>query len=286
MKGIILAGGSGTRLFPLTLVLSKQILPVYDKPIIYYPLSVLMMAGIREILIISTERDLPLYKKLFKTGEQLGMTFSYRIQDSPRGIADALILGEEFIDNDHVCLILGDNIFYGNRLEKVMKNALKRNTGATILGYPTNNPSAFGIVEIDANGKALSIEEKPDKPKSKYAVPGIYFYDNRAVEIAKNINPSNRGELEITSVNEKYLEKDMLFVEILEEGMAWFDTGTHDSLLEASNYIKNIQKSNKIYIGCIEEIAYKKGFIDKEQLKSLAEPLKNNNYGKYLINLL
>ncbi len=285
MKGIILAGGSGTRLFPLTLVLSKQILPVYDKPVIYYPLSVLMLAGIQEILIISTDIDLPLYQRLFGTGEQLGMLFSYKAQYEPRGIAEALIIGEDFIDGDQIALILGDNIFYGNELEPVIQNAIKRKTGATILGYPTDNPSYFGIVELGDCGKVLSIEEKPENPKSRYAVPGLYFYDNKAVEIAKTIIPSKRGELEITSVNEAYLKKDLLYVELLKKGTAWFDTGTHDSLLNAANYIRNIQKNNRLYIGCIEEIAYRKGFIDEEQLLKLALPQQNSDYGKYLMNI-
>lgn len=286
VKGIILAGGSGTRLFPLTLAVSKQILPVYDKPIIYYPLAVLMMAGIREVLIISTYRDLPLYQRLLKTGEQLGMTFSYMIQDQPRGIAEALILGESFINDDGVTLVLGDNIFYGQELEGLIQRAIKEVKGATIFGYPTDNPSAFGIVEIDKTGKALSVEEKPDQPKSCYAVPGIYIYDDKVSQIAKAIKPSDRGELEITSVNEAYLNKEMLYVKILDQNIAWFDTGTHESLLEAGNYIKNIQKNNKIYIGCIEEIAYRKGFIDKEQLLELARPQANSDYGKHLIKII
>ncbi len=285
MKGIILAGGSGTRLFPLTLVLSKQILPVYDKPVIYYPLSVLMLAGIQEILIISTDIDLPLYQRLFDTGEQLGMSFSYKIQHEPKGIAEAFIIGEDFIDGDQVVLILGDNIFYGNELESVIRKAMKRKTGATVLGYPTDSPGSFGIVELGDHGKALSIEEKPENPKSKYAVPGLYFYDNQAVEIAKTITPSKRGELEITAVNEAYLKKGQLYVELLKNGTAWFDTGTHDSLLNAANYIRNIQKNNRLYIGCIEEIAYRKGFIDREQLLKLAGPQQNSDYGKYLMNI-
>lgn len=286
MKGIILSGGSGTRLFPLTLALSKQILPIYDKPMIYYPLSVLMLAGIKNVLIISTNEDLPLFRKLFKTGEQLGMSFSYKVQDKPRGIADAFIVGEEFAGNDNVCLVLGDNVLYGHRLEDVIIKASSRKAGATIFGYLTETPSAFGVVEIDSDGRAISIEEKPIQPKSNYAVPGIYFYDNKVVEIAKNIQPSKRGELEITSVNEEYLKKGILFVEVLKKGIAWFDTGTHDSLLDSANYVRHIQQHNKCYVGCIEETAYKKGFIDKTQLRALAELQSNSNYGQYLSNVV
>lgn len=282
MKGIILAGGSGTRLYPVTKAISKQMLPVYDKPMIYYPLSVLMLAGIREILIISTPRDQETFKELLGTGEQLGLAFSYSVQDEPRGLADAFIIGEKFIQNDSVSLILGDNIFYGRSFTKTLEKVSQRNSGATIFGYFVRDPREYGVVEFDREGTAISIEEKPAVPKSNYAVPGLYFYDNQVIDIAKNVVPSARGELEITSVNNEYLKRKMLKVETLGRGMAWLDTGNHDSLLDASNYVASIQKRQGLYISCIEEIAFNKGYISEEQLLELAEPLKKTNYGKYL----
>ena len=288
MKGIILAGGSGTRLYPLTKAVSKQIMPVYDKPMIYYPLSILMLAGIREILIISTPRDLPVFRELFGTGEELGLKMSYAVQESPRGLADAFIIGEEFIGDDNVALILGDNIFYGQSFSKVLKAVAERTQnepGATIFGYYVRDPREYGVVEFDENGKALSIEEKPEHPKSNYAVPGLYFYDNDVVEIAKNVKPSARGEIEITSVNNVYLERGDLHVETLGRGFAWLDTGNHDALLDAADFVATFQKRQGLYISCIEEIAYKRGFIDKEQLLKLAQPLLKTAYGKYLVEV-
>ena len=288
MKGIILAGGSGTRLYPLTKAISKQIMPVYDKPMIYYPLSTLMLAGIREVLIISTPRDLPVFKDLFGSGEQLGMQFSYAVQEQPRGLADAFIIGADFIGDDSVALVLGDNIFYGQSFSRVLRNVSERvqkEKGATIFGYYVRDPREYGVVEFDENGKALSIEEKPDQPKSNYAVPGLYFYDNDVVEIAANVKPSARGEIEITSINNEYLSRGTLQVETLGRGFAWLYTGNHDSLLDAADFVAAFQKRQGLYISCIEEIAYKRGFIDKEQLLALAQPLMKTNYGKYLVEV-
>jgi glucose-1-phosphate thymidylyltransferase len=285
MKGIILAGGSGTRLYPLTKAISKQIMPVYDKPMIYYPLSTLMLAGIREILIISTPRDLPVFEDLFGTGEQLGLSMSYAVQESPRGLADAFIVGKDFIGNDRVALVLGDNIFYGQSFSRVLKNAAEREKGATIFGYYVKDPREYGVVEFDENGNALSIEEKPEHPKSKYAVPGLYFYDNDVVDIAANVKPSARGEIEITSVNNEYLRRGTLKVETLGRGFAWLDTGNHDSLLDAADFVAAFQKRQGLYISCIEEIAYKRGFITRDQLIELAQPLLKTAYGQYLMDI-
>lgn len=285
MKGIILAGGSGTRLYPLTKAISKQIMPVYDKPMIYYPLSTLMLAGIREVLIISTPRDLPVFKDLLGSGEQLGMSFSYAVQETPRGLADAFIVGADFIGDDSVALVLGDNIFYGQSFSRVLQNAAAREKGATIFGYYVKDPREYGVVEFDSNNKAVSIEEKPTIPKSNYAVPGLYFYDNDVVEIAKNVKPSARGEIEITSINNEYLRRGDLYVETLGRGFAWLDTGNHDALLDAADFVAAFQKRQGLYISCIEEIAYKRGFITREQLVKLAQPLLKTDYGRYLIDI-
>lgn len=288
MKGIILAGGSGTRLYPLTKAISKQIMPVYDKPMIYYPLSTLMLAGIREVLIISTPRDLPVFKELLEDGSQLGMDIQYAVQEAPNGLAEAFIIGADFIGDDCVALVLGDNIFYGQSFSQTLKNAhdrVEKNGGATIFGYYVRDPREYGVVEFDENGKAISIEEKPEQPKSNYAVPGLYFYDNDVVKIARTITPSARGELEITAVNNAYLDRGDLFVETLGRGFAWLDTGNHDMLLAAANFVSTIQKRQGLYVSCIEEIAFKRGFIDADQLKELAKPLMKSEYGKYLVEV-
>ena len=286
MKGIILAGGKGTRLYPLTIAISKQILPVYDKPMIYYPLSVLMLANIREILIISTERDLPVFKELLKDGSDLGLKLEYKVQEKPNGIVEALIIGEEFIDDDNVALILGDNIFYGSGFTGLIEKAAKLENGAIVFGYPVKDPRAYGVVEFDENGKAISLEEKPENPKSSYAIPGLYFYDNTVVEKAKKVKPSARGEIEITTVNEMYLSENKLNVKNLGRGIIWFDTGTHEALLEASNYVEAIQKRQGFYIACLEEIAYKKGWINEKDIEKKIEGTKMNDYQKYLSLLI
>ncbi len=285
MKGIVLAGGAGTRLYPSTIACSKQILTVYDKPMIYYPVSTLMLAGIKDILIISTPRDIKMFEDLFKDGSQFGVNFSYKIQKEPRGLADAFIIGEDFIGNDNVCLVLGDNIFYGNKFSDSLKRAVSRKEGATIFGYHVSNPCEFGVVDFDENGTVLGIEEKPANPKSNYAVPGLYFYDNDVVEIAKNVKPSLRGELEITSVNNVYLEKSKLKVELLGRGMAWLDTGNHRAMLDAANFIEAVQTRQGLYVACLEEIAYLNGFINKGQLLERAESMKKTEYGQYLISV-
>lgn len=286
MKGIILAGGKGTRLYPLTMSISKQILPVYDKPMIYYPLSVLMLANIREILIISTERDLPVFKELLKDGSELGLKLEYKVQDKPNGLAEAFIIGEKFIGDDNVALILGDNIFYGSGFTGLLEEMSKIEDGAAIFGYPVKDPRAYGVVEFDETGKAISLEEKPENPRSNYAIPGLYFYDNTVVEKAKNVKPSARGEIEITTVNEMYLSEGKLNVKNLGRGIIWFDTGTHEALLEASNYVEAIQKRQGFYIACLEEIAYKKGWINEKDIEKKIEETKMNDYQKYLSLLI
>ena len=285
MKGIVLAGGSGTRLYPVTKAISKQLLPLYDKPMIYYPISVLMLAGIKEILIISTPRDMPMYRDLLGDGSNLGISFEYAIQEKPNGLAEAFIIGEDFIGDDNVALILGDNVFYGHRFSEILKRAMKLEEGAIIFGYYTQNPESFGVVEFDEEWNVLSVEEKPEHPKSNYIIPGLYFYDNDVIEIAKNVEPSARGEKEITSINDEYLKRNKLKVELLGRGMAWLDTGTHDGLLEAANFIETIQKRQGVYVASLEEISYNYGYIDEDSLFELAEPLKKTDYGKYLIKL-
>ena len=286
MKGIILAGGSGTRLYPITKAISKQINPIYDKPMIYYPLSILMLAGIREILVISTPRDLPLFQELLGNGENFGIRFEYAIQEKPNGLAEAFIIGEKFIDSDSCALVLGDNIFYGHGLTGILKEAEARKEGATIFGYYVPNPKDFGVVEFDENGKVISLEEKPQNPKSNYAVPGLYFYDNTVVEKAKRVKLSKRGELEITSINEMYLQEEKLHVVNFGRGMAWLDTGTHDALLEAANFVKTIQSRQGVMVACLEEVAYRNGWISKEKVLELAKPLMKSKYGEYLVNLV
>lgn len=285
MKGIILAGGAGTRLYPSTIACSKQILTVYDKPMIYYPLSTLMLAQIREVLIISTPRDVKVFEELLGDGSQLGMEITYTVQEAPRGLAEAFILGEKFIGNDHVCLVLGDNIFYGYGFSERLQRAASHQDGATIFGYHVSNPKDFGVVDFDSDGNVLSIEEKPQNPKSNYAVPGLYFYDNNVVEIAKNVKPSARGELEITSVNNAYLEQGKLKVELFGRGMAWLDTGTHRAMLDAANFIEAVQTRQGLYVACLEEIAYRNGFIDKEQLLKQADRFQKTEYGQYLYQI-
>ncbi|MGL4865779.1 MAG: glucose-1-phosphate thymidylyltransferase RfbA [Cetobacterium sp.] len=286
MKGIILAGGSGTRLYPVTKAISKQITPIYDKPLIYYPLSVLMLAGIKDILIISTPRDIGTFEELLGNGSDLGLKIEYAIQEHPNGLAEAFIIGENFIGNDSCALVLGDNMFYGHGLTGIVREAAKRETGATIFGYYVNNPKSFGVVEFDETGKAISLEEKPAVPKSNFAIPGLYFYDNTVVEKAKAVKPSHRGELEITTLNEMYLNEGTLNVLSLGRGMAWLDTGTHDGLLEASNFVKTIQSRQGVMVACLEEIAYKNGWISKEKVEELAKPLLKSHYGEYLTNLI
>ena len=286
MKGIILAGGKGTRLYPMTKAVSKQLLPIYDKPLIYYPLSVLLLASIREILIISTPRDLPMYQELLGDGSNIGVKFSFKAQETPRGLADAFILGEDFIGNDSVCLVLGDNVFYGSSMTSILRKAIEENEGATIFGYPVKDPTSFGVVEFDKDGHVLSIEEKPNLPKSNYAVPGLYFYDNDVIEIAKNVKSSDRGEIEITAVNNEYLKRGKLKVKLFERGFAWLDTGTPEGMLNASQFVQTVQERQGFYLSCIEEIAWRRGFISGSQLKQLGKQLKTTQYGQYLLSLV
>ena len=285
MKGIILAGGSGTRLYPITKGISKQLIPVYDKPMIYYPLSTLMLAGIKDILIISTPEYTPLFEQLLGDGSEIGISLTYKVQEKPNGLAEAFILGADFIGNDSVCLILGDNIYYGSGLSKLVQEAAEKIDGATVFGYHVNDPERFGVVDFDSNMKALSIEEKPENPKSNYAVTGLYFYDNTVVEKAKNLKPSDRGELEITDINKLYLDEGKLDVKLMGRGYAWLDTGTHDSMMEAASFIATIQKRQNLKVACLEEIAYRMGYISKEKLVELAQPMKKNDYGQYLLRL-
>ncbi len=285
MKGIILAGGAGTRLYPSTIAVSKQMLTICDKPMIYYPMSTLMLAGIRDILIISTPHDIGGFERLFGDGAQLGLNIQYAVQDKPRGLADAFLVGEQFIGNDRVCLVLGDNIFYGYSFSERLRAAAARETGATIFGYHVSNPSEFGVVDFDADGRVLSIDEKPKEPKSNYAVPGLYFYDNTVIDIAKNVQPSARGEIEITAVNNEYLRRGTLRVELFGRGMAWLDTGTHRAMLEAANFVDAVQQRQGLYISCLEEIAFRRGFINKDQLIQLGEKLKQTEYGKYILHI-
>ena len=286
MKGIVLAGGKGTRLYPMTKAVSKQLLPIYDKPLVYYPISVLMLAGIKDILIISTPEDIDSYMKLLGDGSRIGVSFNYKVQDKPRGLADAFILGEEFIGDDRVCLVLGDNVFYGQDLTKILKDAMKQETGATVFGYPVKDARAFGVVEFDDENNVLSIEEKPKELKSNYAVPGLYFYDNDVIEIAKTVKPSARGEIEITSVNNAYLEAGKLKVSLMKRGMAWLDTGTPDGMLKAAEFVEAVQSRQGFYIACLEEIAWRRGFIDDNKLMELGKELKMTEYGKYLLSLV
>ena len=285
MKGIILAGGKGTRLYPSTISVSKQLLPIYDKPMIYYPISTLLLAGIKDILIISTPQDIAQYQSLLGSGERIGVNFTYKIQEKPRGLAEAFILGEEFIGNDNVCLILGDNVFYGQGFSDIFNRIKKEKNPATIFGYQVNNPKAFGVVEFDDDGNVISIEEKPETPKSKYAVPGLYFYDNSVIDIAKNVKPSKRGELEITAVNNEYLKRKQLKVELLHRGIAWLDTGSPSNMLKAGMFVETVQSRQGLYIACIEEIAWRQGFITTEQLKQIGEELKQTEYGKYILSI-
>ena len=285
MKGIILAGGKGTRLYPITKSVSKQLLPIYDKPLIYYPLSILMLADIKDVLIILTEKDTPLYEELLGDGARLGINIKYKVQKTPRGLADAFIIGEDFIGDDSVCLILGDNVFYGNDMTATLTNAIKNNRGATVFGYPVMDPKEFGVVEFDENGKVLSIEEKPQKPKSDYAIPGLYFYDNRVIEIAKSVKPSERGEIEISAINNEYLKMGELDVRLMKRGMAWLDTGTPKGMLQAAMFVETVQDRQGFYVSCIEEIAWRRGFIDTCQLKKLGDELKSTDYGRYILGI-